>query len=128
MSLLKQFQVAVVSEINLNITGVTFAAGANTSSVLTCGGASPTGIFIPSTFTASNITFLVSKTPNGTFYPLTNFDGSAFAVAVTASTFVPLLPAMFNSLLYVQLQTSSNQVSATYVDFALCPIFQGLHN
>ena len=126
MSLKAQFEVAVVNEISSN-TSVTVSASATSSSVLTCGGTSPTGIFLPSTFVTSNITFKVCKTPDGSFLPVRNFDGTAFTVAGAASTFVPLLPSMFNSVLYIQLSFDQTQTSAEVIDFALCPIFQGLH-
>lgn len=127
MSLKSQFQVAVVNEISNNTT-VNIAASSESSTILNCGGTSPTGIILPANFTSCNLTFMVSKTPNGTFVPLTNFDGSAFALAAAASEWIPLLPAMFNSVLYLQLSCSVSQTDAVVVDFALAPIYQGIHN
>lgn len=127
MSIKSQFQVAVVNEINSN-TQVSVALNATSSSILNCGGTAPTGIFLPSTFVNANITFNVCKTPNGTFVPVTNFDGTPFVVAGTASVYIPLLPAMFNSVLYIQLGFSAAQTTAEIIDFALAPIFQGVHN
>ena len=127
MSIKSQFQVAVVSEINEN-TQVTVAAMATTSSILNCGGTAPTGIFLPSAFVSCNITFNVCKTPGGTFLPLTNFDGSAFVVAGVANQYTPLLPAMFNSVVYIQLGFSVAQTDAEIIDFNLAPIYQGIQN
>lgn len=127
MGIKSQYTVAVVNTTNSD-TQVSVAASGTTSSILTCGGAAPTGIFLPSTFIACNITFNVSKTPGGVFVPVTNFDGSSFVVAASASTFVPLLPAMFNSVLFIQLGFSSAQTTAEIIDFAMCPIFQGIHS
>ena len=127
MSVKNQFQVGVVNEINSN-TQVSVALNATSSSILNCGGTAPTGIFLPASFVSCNITFNVCKTPNGTFVPVTNFDGSTFVVAGTASVFIPLLPAMFNSVLYIQLGFSAMQTTAEIIDFALAPIYQGIHN
>jgi hypothetical protein len=121
------FRVAVINTTNSE-TQVTVATGATSSSVLECGGAAPVGIFLPASFISCNITFNVCKTPNGTFLPMTNFDGSTFTVAAIASTFIPLLPAMFNSVLFIQLGFSSSQTTAEVIDFALAPIYQGIHN
>ena len=127
MGIKSQYSVAVVNTTDSD-TQVSVVANATTSSVLQCGGAAPTGIFLPSTFVACNITFNVCKTPSGTFVPVTNFDGSAFTTAGSASVFIPLLPAMFNSVLYIQLGFSVAQTTAEIIDFSLAPIFQGLHS
>ena len=50
MSLKSQFQVAVVDQIDTNVTGVTLRQGLRLSSVLTCGGTAPTGIILPAGF------------------------------------------------------------------------------
>src|SRR5690606_1581761 len=102
------YKVAVVNTTN-NDSVITVASGQSTSSILSCGGTSPTGLFLPSNFTSGNITFNVCKTPDGNFVPVTNFDGSAFAVAGVADKFIPLLPSMFNSVLYLQLSFSAPQ-------------------
>ncbi len=127
MSLKSQFQVSVVNTTNSD-SQINVAALATSSSILSCGGTSPVGLFLPSTFVSCNITFNVCKTPNGTFLPMTNFDGSSFVVAGTASVFIPLLPAMFNSVIYLQLGFSVAQTTAEIIDVALAPIYQGLHN
>lgn len=128
MALKSQYQVAVVNENNLANTAVTIAASGTVSSVLNCGGTSPAAIIIPPGFTSANISFQVCKTPNGTFLPLTNFDGSAFAIAAVASEVIPLQPAMFNSILFLQVVSSVTQSSAVVLDFNLVPIYQGIHS
>lgn len=61
--------------------------------------------------------------------PLQNFDGTDFAIYVpTGNVWIPLQPAQFNSITYVQISCSEAQEAAAVVDFALAPIFQGLHN
>jgi hypothetical protein len=128
MSIKKQFKVAVVNEENIAHTGVTYVASQTVSPVFNCEGVCPTQIFFPSNWTAGNISFLVSKLPNGPFVPLTNFDGSALSIATTASMCLPLNPALFNSVLFLQLVSSVAQTDAAVVDFGLAPIFQGVHN
>ena len=120
------YKVAVVNTTNSD-SQVTVAASATTSSILNCGGTSPAGLWLPSTFVNCNITINVCKTPGGIFVPITNFDGSAFVIAATASSYVPLLPAMFNSIVYLQLGFSAAQTTAEIIDIGLIPIFQGIH-
>ena len=128
MSLKSQFQVAVVNEINPANTAVTIASGGTTSTVLACGGTAPTGIIFPNGWSSGTVSFNVCKTPNGTFIPLTNFDGSSYSITAVANTWVPLQPAQFNSILFLEIVSSVTQGSAMTVDFALAPIYQGIHN
>lgn len=124
-----QYQVAVVNEDNIANTGVTFATNATVSSILYCSGTCATGLILPNTWVTSDISFVVSKLPAGPFISLTNFDGTPFVIsAVAGSNCVPLQPAMFNAILYLQLVSSNPQTTALSVDFMLSPIFQGLHN
>jgi hypothetical protein len=128
MSLKEQFLVAVVNEINLAKTAVTFEAGASQSSVFNCGATPPAEMFFPANWTSCNVSFHVCKTPDGVFVPRTNFDGTALAVATAASTATPTQPSMFHSTLFMKLVCSTPQVNACIVDLGLTPIYQGIHN
>lgn len=119
------YKVALVD--NISQSQMTFASGSTTSSILTCARVAPVMLHFPSTFTSGNITFLHSRTPTGTFDPITNTDGSAFAIAVTASMWLPLLPSMFNGVFYLQLSCSASQSSASVIDVSLAPLYQGIH-
>ncbi|HEV2917603.1 MAG TPA: hypothetical protein VGW78_07720 [Candidatus Babeliales bacterium] len=124
-----RYQIAIIDEINLANTAVTFAAGATTSSVFPCAGVMPSSLFIPSGWTTGNVSFQVCKTVNGTFLPLAYFDGTAYSISsVAASQCIPLIPALFHSQLYLQLVCSVAQVSAVTVDMGLVPLYQGLHS
>lgn len=123
-----QYAVAVVNEQGVANTSVAIAASGTVSTIINCGGTAPTGILVPSGFTSATLSFAACKTPDGTFLPITNFDGTAFGIAAVASKWIPLQPAMFNSITYLQVTASVTQVSAVVLDFALAPIFQGLHN
>jgi hypothetical protein len=127
MAIKSQYQVAIVDETDISKTGVTFAASATQSSVINCGPAQLASMFLPSNWTSCNVSFLVCKTPDGTFVPLTYFDGDAYVVATTASKCIPMIPSLFHSQLYVKLSCSAPQVSACTVDFGMVPFYQGLH-
>lgn len=116
-----------VALVNTGVTGPTIAAGQTTSSTFDCGGTAPVGLITPSGFTSASLSFNVSKSPSGPFVPLTNFDGTAFAIAAVASKWIPLQPAMFNGITYMQIISSVMQVSAVVIDLQLAPIYQGLH-
>lgn len=127
MAFKSQYEVAVVNS-DGEQTSVTIAAGGTTSTILSCGGTAPTGILIPAGFTSATLSFSACKKPNGTFLPITNFDGTAFGIAAVASEWIPLQPAMFNSITYLQVTSSVIQVSAVVLDFSLAPIYQGIHS
>src|SRR5437762_1299151 len=107
MALLSQYQVAIINEDVPNVT--TFEASSNTSSELNCRGTPPIALVLPDNFTNSNITFLVRNRPSDDYFPLTNFDGSAFSIGGTAGSRVPLQAQQFCSVIYLKLQTSVAQ-------------------
>lgn len=120
------YKVATVN--NLGQSQLIIPAGATQSPVFDCGGTSPGGLLLPAAFTSCNISFSVGKYgPNGAFYTLTNFDGSAFAIAAAASEWIPLLPSMFCGVNFLQLNFSAAQTGGYTMELALIPIFQGIH-
>ncbi len=135
MALKSQYQVAVINndspvESGTLQTAVTFGASDTVSSVLNVGATSPTGIYTPDSWLACDLSFEVSKNPNGPFVPLTNFDGTPFVITSSAGAqCTPLLPSIFNSVaLFLKLVSSVPQSGEPVVEFALAPIFQGLHS
>jgi len=128
MALKKQYQVAVVNDSNTTTTSVVFTG--TTSSILDCGGTSPTGILLPANWLLSTLTFNVGKF-SSSLVPLSVFDNGtvSYSIATPAgAVFIPLNPAMFNSVLFLQLVSSVNQTNSPTVDFMLSPVFQGVHN
>jgi len=126
MANINDYKVAIVN--NLNQINLTIQAGDDLSEVFTCGGTSPLALILPSNFTTSNLVFLAGLTPDiSTFAPISNFDGTALAVAGAATQWLPLLPSMFNCVPYFALQTTATQVSTVNIQVVLAPIFQGIH-
>lgn len=110
-------------------SSVDFITNATVSSILDCRGTSPTGLHIGSQFTPCNVNFLVRKNAQDPFVELTNPDGTPYTVVVSnVPCWIWLPPSIFNSINWVILTTSLAQDVANTVDFALAPIFQGLHN
>lgn len=128
MALKKQYQVAVVNDSNTSTTSVVFTG--TTSTILDCGGTSPTAILLPANWLASTITFKVGKFPTN-MLSLSVFDSGLASYSIPTANgaiFIPLNPAMFNSVLFVQLISSVAQTNSPTVDFMLSPLYQGLHN
>lgn len=121
-----QFNVNIVNETDIENTGVTIVSGQTVSSTLSCGGTAPMGIFFPQNWTACNVGLIVSK-DGVNFYTAANFDGTVFSAASDTAQFLPLLPSIFNSVLYIKISCSVAQASNVEVDFALAPIYKGIN-
>lgn len=127
------FLPAIVTTTNSNLTDpnctvMTITAGGTTSTVLNCGGTTPTGLFFPTNWTPCDITFMVGRTPAG-MVPVGNFDASALTLSIPANgLYLPMLPSMFNGINLLQIVCSgATQASTVQIDVALSPIFQGVH-
>lgn len=125
MALKSQYQIAIVNQEPKQT--VSFLAGQDTSEELNCGGTAPIAIDFPSNFTACEVTFMVRNYPNDDLKELTNFDGSAYAIAADALKRVPLQASQFCSVIYVQLLCSVAQAEDCAAEFVLGPLFQGIH-
>lgn len=126
MATKQQYAVAIVNDETPGQAQVTIAAAGTTSTALQCFGTAPVGIFFPANWTACNIGILVSK--NGVdYYTLTDFAGVVFVAATNPAQFLPLLPSITNSILNIKIVASVAQVTESIVDFALAPIYQGIH-
>lgn len=104
-------------------TIVTIANGQSQSSVLDCWGFSPLMILLPSAFTASNITFQVSK-DGSSFYQLTDYDGTTISVPGVQGTAIPLDANIFGGIRYFRITTSVVQTTDRIIDFCLIPLYK----
>lgn len=104
-------------------TIVTIASGQSQSSVLDGWGFSPIMILVPAAFTASNITFQVSKDGN-TFYQLTDYVGTLISVPAEQGMAIPLDANNFGGIRFFRITTSAVQAADRIVDFCLIPLYK----
>jgi hypothetical protein len=88
---------------------VTIASGAATSAALDCGGRTLCGVYLPSTFDGTALTFSVSW--DGTNFFALWSGGAAYSVTVAASTYQELDPAKFAGVKSVKFTSGTNQAT-----------------
>ena len=85
----------------------TIANGGTTSGALDLLSETLLGIFVPSSFTGTALTFQVATAVDGTYVTLTNEDGSDYSVTVAASKFVAVDPQIFAGVRFAKLVSGS---------------------
>lgn len=124
MALPQNFQYALVDSGFFTVA----ASGTVSSTVTQFAALGLIAIITPSNWTTSDISFQCAQQPNGTYYPLVNFDGTAFKIsAVAASKWLPLNPDMFKGISYIQIVCGTDQTDAVVVPVMLAPYWQGIH-
>lgn len=98
-----------------NLTA-TVAVSGTTSGAVDLSGTDIVGIFVPSTFDGTSITFTASTTIDGTYVAVQDGDGSTFSLTTTASRYVPVKNlALISGLRYIKIVTGSSQTSTDTV-------------
>jgi len=102
----------------------TVASSGTTSGAVDLAGTDLVGIFIPSTFDGTTITFTVSTAIDGTYVAVEDGLGSAYTITTTASRYVPISNvASLVGARYLKIVTGSTQTStSTVFTLALRPI------
>lgn len=106
---------------------VVFSSASSVSPAVTLGGMQLRGLYLPSNFTPCDLTFQVSG--DGVhFYNLLGLDGTYLTITISTPGFLPLLPYLFDAFSYVQITSSTSQVSSPIIGFSMMPLYQGIHN
>lgn len=98
---------------SFRVTSVTIAEGESISSAINLEGTSLLGIFIPSEFTGTVMTFQASDLVDGPFVDVKDTFNSELSIAVTAGTYRKVEPMEFISLQVVKIRSG---VSASPVN------------
>jgi len=123
---------SVITALPSQIT-VNFALNATVSTTLDCNGMQPRILILPATWTACTLTFQVARALNDPNHPdmlqfLYNPDNTGkFSIVTVASAAYPLIPWYFDAVRYIQLTSSTPQLSATSAIIAPMPLYQGNH-
>lgn len=97
----------------------TISASGTTTGIINLHGFTLTGILLPTTFTSTTLTFLVSV--DGTnFYPLkTTASGTSLSYTVAQGTYAALNPVDFYGVHYLEIVGGSTEGSARTLTLAL---------
>lgn len=89
----------------------TIANAGTTSNAIDLGSATVVGMYIPSEFTGTAITFTACTTATGTFQPLKDGAGAAVSKTVAASDYIYLDPTIFAGIAFVKLVSDSAEAA-----------------
>lgn len=103
----------------INNDTVTIATGQTTSDGIDLQGMTLCGLYLPSAFDGSTISFQASETEDGTFVQVLDTDGSVLTLAgLSASKYVKVAPADFAGIRFLKLVAGA-QTGATVLPLAL---------
>ena len=97
---------------------ITIADSTTVSQAIDLYGTQLVGIFVPSTFDGTALTFTASDTLAGTYLPvdIDQTSSSAYTVTTAASKYAPLTnPDVFRGLRFIKIVTSSAQTTTNTV-------------
>lgn len=106
---------------------LTIPSGQTISNPLNCQGAAVVGIYIPTNFTAADLSFYASQSgAPGDFWQIANPDGSGsnVALAANASSYLPIDPTLTVGAQWLQIASSVAQASNCNLTVVLAPILQ----
>lgn len=103
------------AKVNYDLTStIVIATSTTVSPAIDLYGTQLVGIFIPSTFDGTALTFTASSAIDGTYVAVDvdNTSASAYTVTTSASKYVPLMGTqIFQGLRYIKIVTSSAQTT-----------------
>ena len=106
----------------VNDATTSIASGASTSDEIDLSGTTLCGVYMPSAFTGTGITFLASTTTGGTFVSVRDGGGSAIVKTVAASQYVRLDPSDFIGIRFLKIVSNGTEAATRTLTFAARPI------
>ena len=100
-------------------TSLTIPDGGTTTPALDLSDYLLSGIVCPAEFDGTTITFTAARTPEGTYRPVYNTDGTALTVTTAASRHIAIVPETFAGVRYVKLVAGTAQTGATTLTLVL---------
>ena len=98
------------------------ASGGNTSDEIDLSGTTLCGIYMPSAFTGTGLTFLASTTTGGTFISVRDGAGSAIVKTVAASQYIRLDPTDFIGIRFLKIVSNGTEAATRTLTLAARPI------
>lgn len=98
---------------------VTIDESATTSDALSLSRLTLVGLITPAALTGASITFKAASSADGTYRTLTDSDGNALTVAVSADKHIALDPSAFIACDNIQLVSNQTEVAERVVTLVL---------
>jgi hypothetical protein len=96
----------------------TIAASGTTSGAVDLGHATLCGIYVPSSFTGTALTFTASETADGTFAPVKDGAGAAVSKTVAAGDYIYLDPVILAGVRFLKIVSGSTEGAARELTLA----------
>lgn len=97
---------------------VTIANSGTTSTQIDLKDKTLLGLFMPSAFTGTAITFLASQASGGTDVTVTDGAGADYSITVAPSKYVPVDPNKFLGVRFLKVKSGSTELAARTVGIA----------
>lgn len=111
----------------LQVEYITIAASTNESTILDCAGMQPRSLWMPPTWTFSQIRCY--KSYDGiNFYVINGIDGTTFNLTLGGLVNQPLYPILFDDARFLRIYSVTDQESDVTLAVSLMPQYQGVHN
>lgn len=100
----------------------TIASSSTTSSEIDLSGTTLCGIYIPSAFTGTSISFQASSASGGTFVAVKDGSGNSISKTVASSQFIRLDPTDFVGIRFLKIVSGSTEGADRILTLAARPI------
>lgn len=100
----------------------TIAASGTTSAAVDLEGAALCGLFIPSAFTGTAITFQTAPTLTGTYVNVKDGAGNDYSKTVANSQFIPIAPSDMAGVRFLKVVSGSTEGAQRVITLATRPV------
>lgn len=101
---------------------VTIANAGQTSGAISLQGEQVVGLFLPSAFTGTTMTFTACQTEGGTYVPVIDTTGTTVTITVGTSRYIPLTPATFAGIKNLKLVSGTAESAARSIFVVTRPV------
>ncbi len=104
---------------------INIALSSTTSGAVDLHGTQLVGLFVPSGFTGTQLTFAIASTPGGVYIPvdIDNTSANPYIVTTAGGKYAPITnPDVFRGARYIEVLSSSNQTSSVILNLATRPM------
>lgn len=104
--------------VNISVVPFFWPVAGTKSASIDLEGRNLCGIYIPSTFSGTSISFEVSEARIGTYVPLEDETSTVISATVAASTYCRLKPADFAGVQFIRIVSGASEAAGRVVNAA----------